>query len=128
VSLVIALGELSWPLSCDTCLMPAATQNNLGIALRAQGERSPGEESRKLLGQAGEAFRNALQIYTRDRLPQYWAMAQNYLGVALEVQGERSGGEESRKLLEHAPEAYCSAMQVFSRDEFPQHGTRSKAI
>jgi hypothetical protein len=64
--------------------------------------RSEGEENWKLLGQAVGAYRNALQVYTRERLPQGWAMTQNSLGITLEAQGERSEGEESWKPLEQA--------------------------
>ncbi len=41
----------------------AMTQNNLGNALRNQGTRTGGEEGRRLLAEAKDAFLGALEIY-----------------------------------------------------------------
>ena len=56
------------------------TQNNLGTALATLGERESGTER---LEEAVEAFRAALQEWTRERVPLHWAMTQNNLGIAL---------------------------------------------
>jgi tetratricopeptide (TPR) repeat protein len=96
------------------------TQNNLGNALEDQGIRIGGEEGARLLGEAVEAFRKALEVRTRKELPQGWAMTQNNLGNALGDQGIRTGGEEGARLLGEAVEAFRKALEVFTRKELPQ--------
>ena len=46
----------------------------------ALGERLGGPEGLRRLSEAVEAYRQALTVYTRDDLPQDWAMTQNNLG------------------------------------------------
>jgi len=62
----------------------ATTQNILGLALEAQGERSLGEEGRSLLRNAAEAYDNALRVYTSEQFPYQRAMVQNNLSRALQ--------------------------------------------
>ena len=64
----------------------AATQNNLGAALAALGNRESGTER---LEQAVTAFTEALKERTRERVPLGWAMTQNNLDNALTILGER---------------------------------------
>jgi hypothetical protein len=45
--------------------------------------RTAGQKGNDLLGQAVEAFKLALQVRTREQLPQDWAMTQNNLGNVL---------------------------------------------
>ncbi len=66
------------------------------------------------------AYRNALEVYTRDALPQDWAMTQNNLGTALSEQGIRTGGPEGAGLLAEAVTAYRNALEVYTRDALPQ--------
>ena len=61
----------------------ATTQNNLGGALWALGQRLGGPEGLRRLNEAVEAYRQALTVRTRDDLPQDWALTQNNLGTAL---------------------------------------------
>jgi tetratricopeptide (TPR) repeat protein len=77
----------------------AMTQNNLGIALMTLGERESGTQR---LEEAVDAYRAALQEYTRERAPLQWATTQNNLGNALLRVGER---ESSTQRLEEAVEA-----------------------
>jgi hypothetical protein len=56
------------------------TQQNLGATLEALGARESGTER---LEQAVAAYREALQEYTRERVPLNWAMTQTNLGNAL---------------------------------------------
>jgi hypothetical protein len=49
----------------------AATQNNLGVALWDQANRPEGLKGVELLAQAVSAFGSALEVYTREQLPQY---------------------------------------------------------
>jgi tetratricopeptide (TPR) repeat protein len=73
-----------------------------------------------LLAQAVEAFRAALQVHTREALPQDWARTQNNLGNVLSSQGERLEGAEGVRLLGQAVEAYLAALQVYTREALPQ--------
>ena len=69
----------------------ATTQNNLGNALSALGERESGTAR---LEEAVAAYRAALEERTRERVPLDWAMTQNNLGNALSSArraGERDG-------------------------------------
>ena len=93
--------ELNW----------AATQNDLGNALQVIGER--GDEA--ALGQAVEAYREALKERTRDKVPLDWAATQNNLGIALRVLGER--GDELA--LGQAVEACRAALKELTRDKVP---------
>jgi len=67
----------------------AMTQNNLGTALQTLGERESGAER---LREAVAAYREALQEWTRERVPHWWATTQNNLGEALAALGERESG------------------------------------
>jgi tetratricopeptide (TPR) repeat protein len=67
----------------------AATQTNLGNALRILGERETGTAK---LDEAVAVYREALQERTRERVPLHWAETQNNLGLALWRLGERDTG------------------------------------
>ena len=86
----------------------AATQNNLGVALRSLGGREGGTER---LEEAIDAYRAALEERTRERVPLDWAATQNNLGNALQTLGERESGTER---LEEAIDAYRAALKVFT--------------
>jgi hypothetical protein len=66
------------------------------------------------------AYRSALEVYTREQLPQDWAQTQNNLGNSLQAQGIRSGGAQSAELLAQAVAAYRSALEVRTREQLPQ--------
>jgi tetratricopeptide (TPR) repeat protein len=99
----------------------AMTQNNLGLALSRQGERSSGPEGTALLSQAVEAYRAALQVRTVANPPQDWARTQNNLGLALFRQAERSSGPEATALLDQAVEAYRAALQIQTKADLPHN-------
>ena len=61
-----------------------------------QGVRTGGEGGTQLLAEAVTAYRQALEVRTRETLPQQWATTQNNLGNALGDQGSRTGGEARR--------------------------------
>jgi tetratricopeptide (TPR) repeat protein len=65
----------------------ARTQNNLGNALSALGER---ESDTARLNEAVAAYREALKEYTRERVPLQWATTQNNLDLALKLLKERT--------------------------------------
>jgi hypothetical protein len=72
------------------------------------------------LAQAVTAFRSALEVRTREELPQDWAETQNLLGTVLVEQGRRTTGEESRHLLAQAVPVYRAALEVQTREQLPQ--------
>ena len=98
----------------------AITQNNLGITLSEQAVRSEPQKARTLLQEAADAYRAALTVHTRERLPQDWAMTQNNLGTTLQEQALRSEPQEARTLLQEAAEAYRAALTVHTRERLPQ--------
>jgi hypothetical protein len=65
----------------------AATQNNLGAALRILGARERGTAR---LEEAVAAYRDALRQRTRERVPLDWAMSFGNRGVALMFLAERT--------------------------------------
>jgi hypothetical protein len=67
------------------------------------------------------AYRLALEVRTREALPQDWAMTQMNLGNALAEQGTRTEGEAGRKLLAEAVAAYRASLEVFTEKDFPWH-------
>ena len=87
----------------------------LGNALVVLGER---ESKSQRLEQAVEAYRAALEVRTRERVPVDWASTQNNIGVALRALGEREGATER---LEQAVEAYRAALEVRTRARLPLH-------
>ncbi|MGR9053737.1 MAG: tetratricopeptide repeat protein, partial [Gammaproteobacteria bacterium] len=91
--------------------------SNYAFALYRQGtERIDGEA----LQEAILTYREILKDYTRELLPQDWAMTQNNLGNALQEQGLRSGGEAGARLLAKAVTAYCQALEIHTREQLPQ--------
>lgn len=91
----------------------AVTQNNLGLALVALGER---EGTTERFDEAIEAYRAALEL-TREHAPRQWAAVQINLGSALVRLGEREGGTVR---FEEAVEAYRAALTVLTHDREPQ--------
>ena len=61
-------------------------------------------------------FYYALEIYTRDKLPEYWAMLQHNLGLAYfdRIKGERWEN------LQRSIECYQKSLEVFTQDKFPK--------
>jgi tetratricopeptide (TPR) repeat protein len=93
--------------------------NNLGLALVDQGEMSHGKQATDLIAQAVEAYRAALEVYTKADLPHDWAMTQNNLGLALRDMGERTSGAQAKELFAQAIQAYQAALQVYSTVHTP---------
>jgi len=85
----------------------AATQNNLGNALRTLGERQSGTER---LEEAVAAFREALKEWTRDRVPVQWASTQVNLGIVYIAFFEKTGDAARRDTARSHVEA---ALEVF---------------
>jgi tetratricopeptide (TPR) repeat protein len=71
------------------------------------------------LAQAVQAYQKALQVYTKEQLPQQWAMTQNNLGSALQEQGIRTGGQKGADLLSQAVQAYQKALEIRTFEYLP---------
>ena len=84
----------------------------------ALGARRPAVA--QLLAEAVTAFRAALEVQTRQELPQDWAMTQYNLGAALSAQAAQSSGPVVAQLLAEAVTAFRAALEVYTRQEFPQ--------
>ena len=91
-----------------------------GECAAEQGIRTAGEAGTKLLSEAAAAYRAALDVYTRESLPQQWAMTQNNLGAALQERGIRTTSEAGARLLSEAVAAYRAALDVYTRESLPQ--------
>jgi exonuclease VII small subunit/pimeloyl-ACP methyl ester carboxylesterase len=94
--------------------------NLLGNALTSLGAREGGTPQ---LEEAVAAFREALQEYTRARVPLDWAGTQNNLGLALFRLGERESGTAR---LEEAVAAYREALQEYTRARAPLQWARAQ--
>ena len=68
------------------------------------------------MAQAVAAYRAALEVRTREQLPQQWAATQNNLGNTLKNIGIRTGGEEGQALLAQAVAAYRAALEVRTKE------------
>ena len=62
------------------------------------------------------AYRDALEEYTRARVPLAWALTQNNIGNALKLLGER---ESRTARLEEAVAAYRAALEERTRARVP---------
>ena len=76
------------------------------------GERSERRTSAQYLEQSVAAYRAALEVYTREQLPQDWATTQNNLGIALRDLGGRSERRSRPAVLEQSVAAYRAALEV----------------
>ena len=101
----------------------AATQDDLGNALQALGEREAGTAR---LEEAVAAHRGALGERTRDRAPLDWATTQANLGNALRALGERERHRPARGGGRRAPRrARASAAASGRRSTGPPPRTTS---
>jgi tetratricopeptide (TPR) repeat protein len=81
---------------------------NEGNALLRLGEREPGTAR---LDEAISRYSEALEVYSREATPLYWARTQLNLGVALRVLGERKGDPA---LVQQAVKCHVGAWEAFS--------------
>jgi len=102
------------------------TQNNLGIVLKDLGERVSGEQGAQYLEQAVAAYRAALEVRTREQLPQDWAMTQNNLGTVLSVLGERARGEQGAQYLQQSVASFENALSIFTLKAAPYQNSLAR--
>ncbi len=96
----------------------ATMQVWLGTVLSTQGARTGGDAGLALLGEAVDAYRAALTVYTQAAMPADWATTQNNLGIVLWTQGERTGVDAGLALLSDAVYAYRAALTIWTREHF----------
>jgi hypothetical protein len=63
-----------------------------------------------------DCFYHALKIYTREKLPEYWAMLQHNLGLAY---FDRSKGERLENLYKSI-QCFNKSLEFFTENEFPK--------
>lgn len=105
-----------------------ASYNNLGAALANQAVLAEGEERVALLGQAVEAYRAVLEVFTRQAAPTDWAKAQNSLAV-LHLNRALSLEEEDKKAalqaLQEAHVCVTSSLEVCTQEDIPAEHHRA---
>jgi hypothetical protein len=77
-----------------------------------------------------DCFNHALQIYTRQKFPEYWAMLQHNLGLAYFDRGTDHLGQNSqikvRKIihggmdLRTAIVCFNNSLEIYTQNDFPQ--------
>jgi tetratricopeptide (TPR) repeat protein len=114
---IVVMGQQAKPDGRDW----AATQASIGNTLKEQAANAEGAEAARLFGEAAAAYRRALQVFTRDSVPQDWATTQHKLGYVLQEQGVRTSAPEAARLLNDAVAAYKLALQIRTREQLPLH-------
>ena len=67
----------------------AMTQNNVGIALKTQGNRTEGAAGTQLLAEAVTAYRNALEVFTSKEFSRYHHLVNSNLAMAEALLAQR---------------------------------------
>jgi tetratricopeptide (TPR) repeat protein len=93
-----------------------STRVILADALSTLGHQS---EQNAPLQEAVEAYRAALQEYTRKRMPLQWARTQNNLGITLARLARLDERESGTARLEEAVAAFRAALQEYTRKRMP---------
>jgi CHAT domain-containing protein len=104
----------------------ANTLSNLSNTYNEQGnfyyEQSNYENSLKFSEKSISGCQSALEVYTYDSFPEYWAMTQYNLGRAYYELGliyRTTRHEKVAENLETAIQCYQSALKVYTRKQFP---------
>ena len=100
--------------------------DSLGNSLREAGMRTKGADSQKFLRDSVAAYREALEIHTREQLPRQWSQTQNDLGNALSALGIRVGGVKGTQFLRDALAAHRAALEIRTREQLPQQWAQSQ--
>jgi tetratricopeptide (TPR) repeat protein len=90
---------------------PAMTQNNLGNALSSLGEMA---NDPKRIEEAVAAYRNALEVRTRDEMPADWAGTNYRLGRALSNLGSSADNVDA---LKQAVAAFRNEQEIYTRED-----------
>ena len=62
-------------------------ETGLGRALQDEGRRATGDKAGAFFDQSAQAFRSALEVYSKADLPQDWARTENALGIGVDGRG-----------------------------------------
>ncbi len=114
--LVIAKEEIMW-------IYPDC-EDEFNILYAEQGNFSRQHESAQIIEEFGQSnlyepidcFQHALQIYSRQKFPEYWAMLQHNLGLAYyhRIQGSK------RENLEISIKCFHNSLQVYTEEKSPE--------
>jgi tetratricopeptide (TPR) repeat protein len=99
------------------------TQNRLGSAYQDLAKWQSFGEAMASLQAALTAYRNALDVYTKESHPQEWAMVRSNIGNASEnAQALATGVSEefTAQFQREAVKAYQDALQVYTKESLPQ--------
>ena len=83
-------------------------------------------ECAEYVAQSVAAFRAALEVFTREQLPQQWAMTQNNLGAVLRDLGERASEEQRAQYLRQSVEAIENALSIFTPEAAPYQNSLAR--
>ena len=97
----------------------AATQNNLGSALSALGEREHGTTATAHWTEAVAAYHAALEEQTPDREPLDWATTQTNLGAVLSKLADWESGTAATAHLTAGLAVFDVALKELPRDRVP---------
>ena len=127
---------LSYSNQQKNALIWAGLQISLANSHQRFAAQTSGKAITKHFAHASNTYQQALQVYTRqqlpqgwaatqnnhtrEQLPQQWAGTQNNLANTLKEQGIRTGGKQGQQLLVEAVTAYGLALQVRTRQQLPQ--------
>jgi tetratricopeptide (TPR) repeat protein len=73
------------------------------------------------MAKAAEAFQAALEIRTRENLPQKWAWTESNLAAALNFEAGHSSKAHAVDLLAREVTAFRAALEVFTKENLPQN-------
>jgi tetratricopeptide (TPR) repeat protein len=94
----------------------ASATNNAGILMHAVSEDLAGAARREMLAESEQAFRDALEIRTRDRMPLHWA--ETVTGLAC-VRLKRGTLDEDPSLVKEGIRLLEDALGEFQREQAP---------
>jgi hypothetical protein len=103
------------------------TTQNLAVALRNQGSRTEGAAGAALLGQAVEACRAALEVFTRADHPVQWAITQENMALLKRARAAHDTCTDPAPHLRAALEHVTAALTVYDPDHMPyDYGTATR--
>jgi hypothetical protein len=85
-----------------------------------------GKACNEHLAVAIAAYRSALEIYTREQLPQDWVMTRNNLAIGHSDQADRAEGPKGLELLAQAVAAFHSCLEIYTPESFPLDHQRAQ--
>jgi hypothetical protein len=101
------------------CPRPGPGRKSVSGVRSITREKRASDKAAALFDQAVQAYRSALEVYTKADLPQDWARTQNNLGNALKDEGERASGDKAAALLDQAVQAYAARLRSTPEADFP---------